>query len=83
MDPLADRVVLRFSARKKRISVDAIVSFKVDGKTFEGKLKDSKWMGASKMSYTWKALKGNQTVTTEGLPKDLKVLSDVAYRHRL
>ena len=34
------------------------------------------------MTYIWKGDKG-PTVTTEGVPDDLKVLADVPARHRL
>lgn len=69
-------------ARKKRISVDAVVSFKVDGKMVTVRLNRSAWNGPKDpMTYVWKDEQG-KTYETEGLPKDLKVLSDVPQRHR-
>lgn len=69
-------------ARKKRISVDAVVTFKVNGKKVTVKLDRSEWNGPKDpMTYTWKDEQGH-TYQTEGLPKDLEVLSDVPFRQR-
>jgi hypothetical protein len=67
---------------KKRISVDAVVSFKHLGKTVTVRLDRTKWNGPKDpMSYVWKD-DGGKIYQTEGLPSDLKVLSDVPARHR-
>lgn len=68
--------------RKKRVSVDALIQFKHKGKTVTAKMVNSVWQGNKKpMLYTWLTSNGDE-VTTEGVPKDRKVLADVPSRYR-
>lgn len=67
----------RLAAKKKRISIDAVVRFKHLGRDITVRVERTEWNGPDKpMSYIWKDDNG-KTYQTEGLPADLKVLSDV------
>ncbi len=71
-----------FYARKKRVSIDAVVTFKHLGKNVTVRVERTQWNGPKDpMTYIWKDNRG-KTYQTEGLPTDLKVVSDVAPKHR-
>jgi len=68
-------------ARKKKVSVDAIIEFKHEGKKVVAKMVSSVWSGGGDMAYTWMTSKG-ETIETAGVPKPFKVISDVAPKNR-
>ena len=60
-------------AEARKPKVTDVLSFKHKGKVVRARLKDSKWMGGDKMSYTWKT-EGGVEIKTIGLPKGYKVV---------
>lgn len=67
-------------ARKKRVSIDATIEFQHEGEEIVVKMLNSVWNGEG-MLYTWITSEG-KTVETNGVPKDYKVIADVAPRYR-
>lgn len=65
--------------RKPRVSIDAVVTFRHQGKPVLVTVQHAQWLGGDKMRYTWKTEDG-QTFQTDGVPKDMKVLADPGRR---
>lgn len=68
------------TAGKRRVSIDAIVEFRHEGKLVQ--VKKSEWQGGSDMLYTWETVDGKKTFQTKGVPKPYKVIADVPRGHR-
>lgn len=62
-------------AKKKRLSVDSVISFKHQGKTRVVRIKNSKFKPPSSMMYTWLDVKDGSTFDTDGIPKGYKAVS--------
>lgn len=61
-------------SRTRKPSIDAIVTFNLDGKVITAAVKRTRFIGGA-LVYIWNVV-GGGTVETVGLPKGLKVVAD-------
>lgn len=73
--------VKRGPGKRKKPSIDAIVTFKHNGKSVVAKVKRSVWTGGDEMDYVWMTSDGKEIKTT-GVPKDYDVLHDPGKKKR-
>jgi len=68
----------KHEASKKRVSIDAVVTFKHQGKTVTARVKRTQWSPKG-TTYYWTTDRGKE-ITTQGVPKDARVVADVKGR---
>lgn len=66
-----------YKARRPRVSIDAVVTFKHQGESVVATVQRTQFLGGTQMRYFWKTEDG-RVIQTEGVPKDMKVLADPA-----